>query len=174
MNSKVKQSLRQNAVLDDIAAGLAYSVVKNCLFKVLKISNLNILGNNIVVQGGTFKNDAVFRALEVLSQKKVSSTDSPELMGAFGAALYAREQRSEATQKADSESFQKNFQLQYQTKELQCKGCTNQCRLLKFTFDNGNVCYSGNKCEKYFFNRNATVHKGTNAFDTKNDLIFSQ
>lgn len=174
MNSKVKQSLRQNAVLDDIAAGLAYSVVKNCLFKVLKISNLNILGDNIVVQGGTFKNDAVFRALEVLSQKQVSSTDSPELMGAFGAALYAREQCNEVTKKADSESFQKNFRLQYQTKELQCKGCTNQCRLLKFTFDNGNVCYSGNKCEKYFFNRNATVYKGTNAFDTKNDLIFSQ
>lgn len=174
MNSKVKQSLRQNAVLDDIAAGLAYSVVKNCLFKVLKISNLNILGDNIVVQGGTFRNDAVFRALEVLSHKRVSATDSPELMGAFGAALYARKQRGDIAENTDSESSQQKFQLQYQTKELQCRGCTNQCRLLKFTFDNGNVCYSGNKCEKYFFNRNATVHKGTNAFDTKNNLIFSQ
>ena len=92
MNSKVKQSLRENAGVDDIAAGLAYSVIKNCLFKVLKISNLNELGEHIVVQGGTFKNDAVYRALELLSGKSVSSTDYPELMGAFGAALYAGKQ----------------------------------------------------------------------------------
>lgn len=90
MNSKVKQSLRENATIGDIAAGLAYSVVKNCLFKVLKINNLNTLGNNIVVQGGTFRNDAVYRALELLSGKTVSSTDMPEMMGAFGAALYAK------------------------------------------------------------------------------------
>ena len=90
MNSKVKQSLREGATLGDIAAGLAYSVVKNCLFKVLKISNLNVLGDHIVVQGGTFRNDAVYRALELESGKTVSSTDHPELMGALGAALYAR------------------------------------------------------------------------------------
>ena len=90
MNSKVKQSLRENATIGDISAGLAYSVVKNCLFKVLKIANLNVLGDNIVVQGGTFKNDAVYRALELLSGKSVSATDHPELMGALGAALYAK------------------------------------------------------------------------------------
>ena len=90
MNSKVKQALRENADLGDIAAGLAYSVAKNCLFKVLKISNLNQLGNHIVVHGGTFRNDAVYRALELLSEKSVSSTDHPELMGALGAALYAK------------------------------------------------------------------------------------
>jgi predicted CoA-substrate-specific enzyme activase len=93
MNSKVKQSLRDNATIGDIAAGLAYSVVKNCLFKVLKISNLNILGENIVVQGGTFRNDAVYRALELLSGKSVSSTDMPEIMGALGAALYAKKNK---------------------------------------------------------------------------------
>ena len=75
MNSKVKQSLRENAALGDIAAGLAYSVIKNCLFKVLKITNLNLLGEHIVVQGGTFRNDAVYRALELLSGKSVSTTD---------------------------------------------------------------------------------------------------
>jgi len=90
MNSKVKQSLRENASIGDIAAGLAYSVVKNCLFKVLKINNLNTLGDNIVVQGGTFRNDAVYRALELLSGKTVSSTDMPEMMGALGAAIYAK------------------------------------------------------------------------------------
>jgi predicted CoA-substrate-specific enzyme activase len=92
MNSKVKQSLRENASIGDIAAGLAYSVVKNCLFKVLKINNLKILGDNIVVQGGTFRNDAVYRALELLSSKTVCSTNMPEMMGAFGAALYAKKQ----------------------------------------------------------------------------------
>jgi activator of 2-hydroxyglutaryl-CoA dehydratase len=92
MNSKVKQSLRENAAIGDIAAGLAYSVVKNCLFKVLKIGNLKILGDNIVVQGGTFRNDAVYRALELLSGKTVSTTDMPEMMGALGAALYAKNQ----------------------------------------------------------------------------------
>ncbi|MDR0547592.1 MAG: hypothetical protein LBG77_08480 [Dysgonamonadaceae bacterium] len=90
MNSKVKQSLRENATIGDIAAGLAYSAVKNCLFKVLKINNLKILGENIVVQGGTFRNDAVYRALELLSGKTVCSTDMPEMMGALGAALYAK------------------------------------------------------------------------------------
>ncbi|MDD3079555.1 MAG: BadF/BadG/BcrA/BcrD ATPase family protein [Paludibacter sp.] len=90
MNSKVKQSLREDASIGDIAAGLAYSVVKNCLFKVLKINNLNSLGNNIVVQGGTFRNDAVYRAIELLSEKNVSSTDMPEMMGALGAGLYAK------------------------------------------------------------------------------------
>ncbi|MDR3328455.1 MAG: acyl-CoA dehydratase activase [Prevotellaceae bacterium] len=90
MNSKVKQALRENASIGDIAAGLAYSVVKNCLFKVLKISNLNILGENIVIQGGTFRNNAVYRALELLSEKSVSTTDMPEMMGALGAALYAK------------------------------------------------------------------------------------
>jgi activator of 2-hydroxyglutaryl-CoA dehydratase len=94
MNSKVKQSLRENASIGDIAAGLSYSVVKNCLFKVLKISNLKILGDNIVVQGGTFRNDAVYRALELLSEKSVSTTDMPEMMGALGAALYAKKQFS--------------------------------------------------------------------------------
>lgn len=172
MNSKVKQSLRQNAKFDDIAAGLAYSVVKNCLFKVLKISNLNILGNHIVVQGGTFRNDAVFRALELLSNKQVSSTDTPELMGAFGAALYALEQKSSTKQNALN-NFKQRIDLKYKTQEIQCKGCTNQCKILKFTFDNGNSCYSGNKCEKYFYSRNSAKEKGCNAFDLRNALIFS-
>ena len=100
MNSKVKQSLRENATIGDIAAGLANSVVKNCLFKVLKISNLNVLGEHIVVQGGTFRNDAVYRALELLSGKTVSSTDMPEMMGALGAALYAKTMSKLKTQKS--------------------------------------------------------------------------
>lgn len=89
MNSKVKQALREGATVDDIAAGFSYSVVKNCLFKVLKLKNINELGNKIVVQGGTFRNMAIIRALELQTGVSVSFSDIPELMGAYGAALYA-------------------------------------------------------------------------------------
>ncbi|MDD3406309.1 MAG: acyl-CoA dehydratase activase [Paludibacteraceae bacterium] len=92
MNSKVKQAMREGAEVEDIAAGFSYSVVKNCLFKVLKMKNIQELGDKIVVQGGTFKNHSIVRALELLTGCEVSYSDIPELMGAYGAALYAREQ----------------------------------------------------------------------------------
>ncbi|WP_165026361.1 acyl-CoA dehydratase activase [Dysgonomonas sp. ZJ279] len=175
MNSKVKQSLRENAGNDDIAAGLAYSVVKNCLFKVLKISNLNMLGDHIVVQGGTFRNDAVYRALEMLSGKTVSSTDHPELMGAVGAALYG--QRLWDKKQNESSFLGKEALFDVATinsRELTCKGCTNVCSVLRFKFDNGNICYAGNKCEKIFFNKNIARKEGYNAFDKKNDILFDR
>ncbi|MBQ7191814.1 MAG: hypothetical protein IJS00_02970 [Paludibacteraceae bacterium] len=92
MNSKVKQAMREGAGVDDIAAGLSYSVVKNCLFKVLKMPSADELGKHIVVQGGTFKNRSVVRALERITGAEVHFTDCPELMGAYGAALYALRQ----------------------------------------------------------------------------------
>ncbi len=94
MNSKVKQAMREGAGVDDIAAGLSYSVVKNCLFKVLKMPSAEELGRHIVVQGGTFKNRSVVRALEKMTGATVSFTDKPEMMGAYGAALYAMGVRS--------------------------------------------------------------------------------
>ena len=174
MNSKVKQSLRLNAALGDIAAGLAYSVVKNCLFKVLKISNLNKLGDHIVVQGGVFRNDAVYRALELLSGKIISSTDYPELMGAFGAALHAKKmQQSEQRQTFFTGKEPLPDIDRIATKELQCKGCTNKCSVLRFTFENNNVSYAGNKCEKVFYNKNTAPAKGYNAFDLKTEILFN-
>ena len=89
MNSKVKQAMREGALVEDIAAGFAYSVVKNCLYKVLKLQSTDELGSNIVVQGGTMKNHAVVRALEKITGCSVYFTNIPELMGAYGAALYA-------------------------------------------------------------------------------------
>ncbi len=175
MNSKVKQLLRENASLGDIAAGLSYSVVKNCLFKVLKISNLNHLGEHIVVQGGTFRNDAVYRAMELLSGKSISSTDSPELMGALGAALYARKMwlnNKQQTGFSGKEALPSPEHIQ--TKELQCKGCANQCSILRFKFENGNTSYAGNKCEKVFFNKGSAPQKGYNAFDEKNKILFNR
>ncbi len=175
MNSKVKQSLRENAGLGDIAAGLAYSVVKNCLFKVLKISNLNQLGDHIVVQGGTFRNDAVYRALELLSEKSVSSTDHPELMGALGAALYAQKMwRKNSKQTTFTGKGTLPDVANIKTKEIQCKSCTNQCSVVRFDFDNGNVSYAGNKCEKVFYNKNSAPEKGHNSFDIKNKLLFDR
>jgi predicted nucleotide-binding protein (sugar kinase/HSP70/actin superfamily) len=173
MNSKVKQSLREGAGIDDIAAGLAYSVVNNCLFKVLKISNLNMLGEHIVVQGGTFRNDAVYRALELLSGKSVGMTDYPELMGAFGAALYAFRQW-ETTGKATSFAGEAALKtVVAQTSELHCKACTNQCAVVKLKFPNGNICYAGNKCEKVFSGTAKPEKKGINAFELKNEMIFT-
>ena len=89
MNSKVKQAMREGSGIEDIAAGFSYSVVKNCLFKVLKLKNIKELGDNIVVQGGTFRNHSIVRALELQTGCNVSFTDVPELMGAYGAALHA-------------------------------------------------------------------------------------
>lgn len=175
MNSMVKQALRENAGKDDIAAGLAYSVVKNCLYKVLKISNLKTLGDNIVVQGGTFRNDAVYRTLEKLSGKTVSSTDNPELMGALGAALYAQKLYKKEQFETKFKSKENLPQLEnIASKELTCKGCTNNCAVLRFKFENGNICYAGNKCEKVFFNISKEEKEGYNVFDTKNELLFNR
>jgi predicted CoA-substrate-specific enzyme activase len=175
MNSKVKQSLRENASLGDIAAGLAYSVVRNCLFKVLKIANLNLLGEHIVVQGGTFRNDAVYRAFEILSGKTVSSTDCPELMGALGAALFARQgYRRSGTPSAFTGQHPLPDFSTVETADLSCKGCTNRCSVRRFRFPNGNICHAGNRCEKVFYNKTLAPQKGYNAFVHKNELLFGR
>jgi predicted CoA-substrate-specific enzyme activase len=173
MNSKVKQSLREDAGIDNIAAGLAYSVVKNCLFKVLKISGLDALGEHIVVQGGTFRNDAVYRAMELLSGKTVSATDTPELMGAFGAALHACH-RWEQAGKATSFRGERALEAvdRVQASESRCGGCNNRCRVTRFRFDNGNLCHAGNKCEKIFSAPGRAPAKGFNAFERKNEILF--
>ena len=173
MNSKVKEALRQNTDPGDIAAGLAISVVKNCLFKVLKMQNLNKLGNTIVAQGGTFKNKAVLRALEVLSGKEVWTTDAPELMGAYGSALYAIAQKS--VEKNDS-SFDPVATLStlhdIKTDTVQCSGCTNNCQVVRFKFPNGNVSFAGNKCERIFHSRSKSLEPGRNQIDEKYHYTF--
>ena len=94
MNSKVKQAMREGASVADIAAGFSYSVIKNCLFKVMKLHSIDELGENIVVQGGTFKNHSVVRALEKMTGRNVRFCDCPELSGAYGAALYAKSMKT--------------------------------------------------------------------------------
>lgn len=172
MNSKVRQSIKDGASIEDLSAGLAYSVVKNCLFKVLNLEHLKEIGDNIVVQGGTFKNKAIFRALEMLSGKTVSSSNKPELMGAYGAALYAITKKT-----ATTSSFIGLDNLDaianYETTFTFCKACTNHCQVSIFHFSNGKKCYSGNKCEKVFTNNPDKQERGENIYEFKRNTLFN-
>ncbi len=149
MNSKVKQVLREGASVSDIAAGLSYSVIKNCLYKVLQLKNTDELGDKIVVQGGTMRNDSIVRGLELLTGKEIFRSDCPELMGAIGCALYAKQ-----LENAREIKLQDMIHLaQFTSKQLQCHGCENQCTVTRYTFQNKNHYYSGNRCEKVFTNK---------------------
>ena len=170
MNSKVKQVLREGATVEDIAAGLAYSVVKNCLYKVLKLKDVSALGKHIFVQGGTMRNDAVVRAIELLTGAEVTRCDLPELMGAYGCALYAaRHMEAGVSVSLDELTGKASFS----TRELHCKGCENQCRVTAYTFGNGRRYYSGNRCERVFAN-GATGAQGINAYKLKEKLLFDR
>lgn len=134
MNSKVKQAQKEGAEVSDISAGLAYSVIKNALYKVIKVSDATELGRHIVVQGGTFYNDAVLRSFEKIASCEAIRPDIAGIMGAFGAALIARE-RYETGKKTTMLSIDKINELKYTTSMANCHGCTNNCRLTinKFT-----------------------------------------
>ena len=175
MNSKVKQSLRENASASEISAGLAYSVIKNCLFKVLKLNNMSELGDHIVLQGGTFKNLSIVRALEKLSGKTVTYSDIPELMGAYGAALIAR-QDYERDHSDSTFVGLSNLDLvnDYTTKQVHCKGCENNCVITRFRFGPQRTFFSGNKCEKFFSSRGQKTEPGVNLLQTKLELLFNR
>ena len=146
MNSKVKQAQKEGATVADISAGLAYSVIKNALYKVIKVSDAKELGNHIVVQGGTFYNDAVLRSFERIADCQAIRPDIAGIMGAFGAALIARE-RYEGKE-TSMLPIEKINTLQYSTKMANCKGCTNNCRLTINRFSGGRQYISGNRCER--------------------------
>ncbi len=155
MNSKVKQAQKEGAEVSDISAGLAYSVIKNALFKVIKVSDASALGSNIVVQGGTFYNDAVLRAFELISGAEVTRPDIAGIMGAFGAALIARERHAQALKEEDTKagtsgmlSFDEITSLTYRTSMTKCGGCANHCRLTVNIFGDGRRFISGNRCER--------------------------
>lgn len=167
MNSKVKQVLREGATIGDIAAGLSYSVINNCLYKVLKLKNLKELGEHIVVQGGTMHNNAVCRALEKLTGHEIFRSDCPELMGAYGAALYAFENAHQEIILSNSLA-----NINYKTTHHQCKGCENHCLINKYTFDEGRTFFAGNRCEKIFNNKGADYVFGKNIYQEKYKLLF--
>ena len=147
MNSKVKQAQKEGASVADISAGLAYSVIKNALFKVIKLSDASELGKNIVVQGGTFYNDAVLRSFEKISGCECVRPDIAGIMGAFGAALIARE-RHEADYQTTMLSIDEINALTFDTKLARCQGCTNHCLLTINRFSGNRQYITGNRCER--------------------------
>ena len=142
MNSKVKQAQKEGAEVADISAGLAYSVIKNALYKVIKVSDASELGKHIVVQGGTFYNDAVLRSFEKIAGCEAIRPDIAGIMGAFGAALIARERYQDGVE-TTMLSIDKINHLQFTTTMAKCKGCTNQCRLTINRFTGGRQFVTG-------------------------------
>lgn len=170
MNSKVKQAQKEGASVPDISAGLAYSVIKNALFKVIKVSDASALGKNIVVQGGTFYNDAVLRSFERIADCEAIRPDIAGIMGAFGAALIARERFQEGYE-TTMLPFEKIDTLQFETSMAKCKGCTNNCRLTINKFTGGRQYISGNRCERGL-GRQKNENSVPNLFDYKLKRIF--
>ncbi len=177
MNSKVKQALREGATIPDISAGLAYSVIKNALYKVLKLKDTGVLGNKIIAQGGTFRNPAVLRALELLLGRDVVKPDIPELMGAYGAALTALSNfRSKEAGRNASFKCIENLEsgTDFSRKEIRCNGCENRCTVLKLSFGNGNYFYTGNRCERHFSNNPDKARRGRNLIREQVRLLFDR
>lgn len=145
MNSAVKQAQKEGATVEDISAGLSSSIVKNAIYKVIRAASADELGDNIVVQGGTFLNDAVLRSFEKETGKQVIRPGIAGLMGAFGAALYAKENVQGASTTLGGGAL-KDFS--YVSKSTNCHGCTSNCNVNIITFKDGSRYVSGNKCER--------------------------
>ena len=147
MNSSVKQAQKDGASIQNISAGLSISVVKNAIYKVIRAASPDELGRRIVVQGGTFYNEAVLRAFEKEMGVEVVRPDIAGLMGAFGAALHGRS-LVEKGHKSSLLSRQELLEFTQKTQNVQCNGCTNHCQLTVSTFAGGRKLISGNRCEK--------------------------
>jgi len=169
MNSNVKQAQKEGATLSDISAGLAYSVVKNALFKVIKLSSANDLGQHIMVQGGTFNSEAVLRAFEKLTGKNALCPDISGLMGAFGAALIAKER---SVGESTILSFDEIEDLKYKTTAIRCGKCQNNCLLTVNTFRGKERHISGNRCERPLGNSSENK-KGFDMTEYKKERMFS-
>ena len=171
MNSKVKQAQKEGATIGDISAGLSYSVIKNALYKVIKLRNPDEAGDKIVVQGGTFLNDAVLRAIEKILGKEIVRPDIAGLMGAYGAALIAKENYVEDT----VSSIIKPDQIaafQVKTTHIRCRGCENNCLMTVNQFNDGTKFFTGNRCEKGEGKHTAEESKLPNLYEYKLKRMF--
>ena len=151
MNSKIKQSQKEGYSVGDISAGLSISVIKNAIQKVMKIRDPEVLGDHIVVQGGTFYNDAVLRSFELIVGKHVVRPDIAGLMGAYGVALLAKEQfeaNLDMEYKSTLATLEDLDKLDIKINHTRCNGCENHCKLTINKFNNGKIYISGNRCEK--------------------------
>lgn len=145
MNSSVKQAQKDGASIENISAGLSISVVKNALYKVIRAASARQLGEHIVVQGGTFLNNAVLRAFEQEIGHDVVRPEMAGIMGAYGAALYAMENSNASSTILDQQGLA-NFK--HEITMTTCNGCSNHCKLTINTFANGRRFISGNRCDK--------------------------
>lgn len=146
MNSKVKEAQKEGATIGDISAGLSYSVIKNALYKVIKLRSTEGITGDIVVQGGTFYNEAVLRAMELVLGKEVVRPDIAGLMGAYGAALIARNHQGEKTHELLNKA--ELLALEIKKAPTRCGGCENKCLLTINTLSDGRRFIYGNRCEK--------------------------
>ncbi|MCM1270547.1 MAG: acyl-CoA dehydratase activase [Ruminococcus flavefaciens] len=168
MNSSVKQAQKDAATVEDISAGLSSSIIKNAIYKVIRAKSPNELGKNIVVQGGTFLNDAVLRSFEKELGRNVIRPAISGLMGAFGCALYAKEQAGERSTIISEEEL---AGFAYTSRSAQCGGCTAHCQLNIISFGKGRKFISGNRCEKG--GGMASKNKIPNLYEYKYDSIIN-
>ena len=151
MNSKIKQAQKEGYSVGDISSGLSYSVIKNAIQKVMKVRDVETLGDHIVVQGGTFYNDAVLRAFELIVGKNVVRPDIAGLMGAYGMALLSKEQYEsnlDMEYKSTLLNSEQIDNLEIKVTYTRCNNCENHCKLTINKFSNGQIHVSGNRCEK--------------------------
>lgn len=175
MNSKVKQAQKEGAEIGDISAGLSYSVIKNAIYKVIKLRDESELGKHILVQGGTFLNNAVLRAFELVTGREAKRPEIAGLMGAFGAALIARERYEECDAKEQPSSLlSKEALAAFSVNSLssRCQGCTNQCLLTIHVFFDGARFITGNRCEKANGAANLNREHLPNLLEYKNNRTF--
>jgi len=169
MNSKVKQAQKDGAAVGDISAGIALSVIKNALFKVMQLKDVSSLGKNIVVQGGTFYNDAVLRSMELLLNRNVIRPDIAGLMGAYGAAILALEsgnKKSDILPAEDLETFS------VKTNSFRCQGCGNACQVTVQMFPDGGRYFTGNRCERGA-GKEKKERRAANIYRFKYDRLFN-
>ncbi len=148
MNSSVKQAQKDGASVEDISAGLSSSIIKNAIYKVIRAKSVDELGKNIVVQGGTFLNDAVLRSFEMELGRNVIRPAIAGLMGAFGCALFAMEKSKGSEDKSKLLNKKELEEFSYNSVAAQCGGCTAKCNLTIIRFNDGHKFISGNRCEK--------------------------
>jgi predicted CoA-substrate-specific enzyme activase len=176
MNSRVKQALREGATVGEISAGLACSVIRNSLYKVLKLKDPATLGERIVVQGGTFRNPAVLRAFELQLGKEVICPDISEMMGAYGAALTALQ--NHRVEPAAATTFLgldwDAAESDVTKKEFSCTGCENRCAVTRMNFGEGRNYFTGNRCERHFGNGGLGPRPGENLFATRLKILFDR
>ncbi len=170
MNSKVKQAQKEGATIGDISAGLSYSVIRNALYKVIKLRNPDEAGEKVVVQGGTFLNDAVLRSVEKIVGREVIRPDIAGIMGAYGAALIALNHYREGEHSTIAPQGSLNA-FTVENSHTRCKGCENNCLLTINTFHDGSRFITGNRCEKGA-GKESKGNKLPNLFEFKLNRLF--